>query len=142
MYNTGSSNSEYHYYFLASKRGTANKTNKNIKIKIRNKMEQSTTFQIYYFASASSYTKKDTEALPAPLPLSDLFVVLESRYPGIREKVLRSSAVSLGLEYVDVEEAERVNLKSEGNNNKLKEGPVIMIKAGDEVGIIPPVSSG
>lgn len=105
-------------------------------------MEQSTTFQIYYFASASSYTKKDTEALPAPLPLSDLFVVLESRYPGIREKVLRSSAVSLGLEYVDVEEAERVDSKSEGNNNKFKEGPVIMIKAGDEVGIIPPVSSG
>jgi len=97
-------------------------------------MAQSTTFQIYYFASASSYTKKDTEALPAPLPLSHLFVALEKRYPGIREKVLRSCGVSLGLEYVDVEEAERVNSKSEG--------PVIMIKAGDEVGIIPPVSSG
>jgi molybdopterin synthase sulfur carrier subunit len=94
------------------------------------------TFHIYYFASASSYTKKDTETLPAPLPLSDLFAVLENRYPGIRERVLRSCGVSLGLEYVDVEEAER------GKSAGKEEGPVVVIRAGDEVGIIPPVSSG
>ncbi|OJJ66527.1 hypothetical protein ASPBRDRAFT_48823 [Aspergillus brasiliensis CBS 101740] len=85
------------------------------------------TFQIHYFASASSYTGKQTERLSAPLPLSQLFDTLESMYPGIREKVLTSCGVSLGDEYVDVE----------GGGD---DGTVI--KAGDEVAIIPPVSSG
>ncbi|KAL1964538.1 hypothetical protein VTN77DRAFT_6835 [Rasamsonia byssochlamydoides] len=95
------------------------------------------TFQIHYFASAASYTKKDTEALPAPLPLRHLFSLLEEKYPGIRERVLRSCSVSLGLEYVDVDEED--NDGDEGGSGSSRG---IVIQAGDEVGIIPPVSSG
>ncbi|GKZ26612.1 hypothetical protein AbraIFM66951_012070 [Aspergillus brasiliensis] len=84
------------------------------------------TFQIHYFASASSYTGKPTERLPAPLPLSQLFDTLESMYPGIREKVLTSCGVSLGDGYVDVD--------VEGGGD---DGTVI--KAGDEIAIIPPI---
>ncbi|KAL4901726.1 Molybdopterin synthase sulfur carrier subunit [Aspergillus multicolor] len=89
------------------------------------------TFQIHYFASASSYTGKNTEALPAPLPLSSLFDTLEAKYPGIKEKVLSSCSISLGDEYVDVE------ADGSGSGN---EG--IFIQDGDEVAVIPPVSSG
>ncbi|THD00129.1 hypothetical protein EYZ11_000454 [Aspergillus tanneri] len=83
------------------------------------------TFQIHYFSSATTYTNKQTESLPAPLPLSQLFDVLEARYPGIHEKVLRSCGVSLDEEYVDIYTGEDV-----------------MIEEGSEVAIIPPVSSG
>ncbi|KAL2010924.1 hypothetical protein VTN00DRAFT_3642 [Thermoascus crustaceus] len=103
------------------------------------------TFQIHYFATAASYTGKQTEPLPAPLPLSRLFDTLEARYPGIREKVLRSCGVSVGLEYVDVEEAEVLERERERDGDGGKEkskGEGMIIKAGDEVGIIPPVSSG
>jgi molybdopterin converting factor small subunit len=82
-------------------------------------------FTIHYFATAFQYTSKNTECLPAPLPLSELYPLLEERYPGIREKVLGSCGVSLESEYVDIEEdAHKV------------------IQVGDEVAIIPPVSSG
>lgn len=83
------------------------------------------SFQINYFSTAFSYTDKHSESLPAPLPLARLFDTLESRYPGIREAVLRSCGVSVGDEYVDAEDGEDV-----------------VIQAGDEVAIIPPVSSG
>lgn len=89
------------------------------------------TFQIHYFSTASSYANKNSESLPAPLPLARLFDTLESRYPGIREKVLQSCGVSVGDEYVDIEEAE-ANEEGEGK----------VIQPGDEVAIIPPVSSG
>ncbi|KAL4975958.1 Molybdopterin synthase sulfur carrier subunit [Aspergillus desertorum] len=89
------------------------------------------TFQIHYFASASTYTGKSTESLPAPLPLSSLFDTLESKYPGIKEKVLSSCSISLGNEYVDV--------LSDGEKSG-NEG--ILIQDGDEVAVIPPVSSG
>jgi molybdopterin converting factor small subunit len=92
------------------------------------------TFQIHYFASASTYTGKNTERLPAPLPLSSLFNTLEALYPGIKEKVLFSCSVSLGDEYVDVDA--EVDGGAEGS-----EGSVV-IGEGDEVAIIPPVSSG
>lgn len=92
-------------------------------------MPQPNTFQIHYFSSASSYTNKQTEYLPAPLPLKKLFETLEGMYPGIREKVLRSCGVSLGLEYVDIEDGDG-------------DGEERVIMAGEEVGIIPPVSSG
>ncbi|KAJ5212947.1 hypothetical protein N7449_000116 [Penicillium cf. viridicatum] len=85
----------------------------------------SETFTVHYFATASQYTSKNTESLPAPLKLSALFGELEQRYPGIAHKVLSTCGVSLNGEYVDVEEdAETV------------------IQAGSEVAIIPPVSSG
>lgn len=85
-------------------------------------------FKVLYFASASSYTGKDGEALPAPLPLGKLFGELEARYPGIKAKVLDSCLVTVNLNYVDVPE------------DGTAEGAVI--EEADEVAIIPPVSSG
>ncbi|KAJ5951652.1 uncharacterized protein N7479_010065 [Penicillium vulpinum] len=85
----------------------------------------SETFTIHYFATASQYTSKNTELLPAPLKLSALFGELEQRYPGITPKVLSTCGVSLDGEYVDIQE----------------DGDII-IQAGSEVAVIPPVSSG
>lgn len=86
-------------------------------------------FSILYFAAASTFTAKPNEHLPAPLEARSLFAKLEERYPGITAKVLGSCAVTVNLEYVDLdgEEAEHLDL---------------VIKEGDEVAIIPPVSSG
>ncbi|KAG7117011.1 Molybdopterin synthase sulfur carrier subunit like protein [Verticillium longisporum] len=75
----------------------------------------------------SSYTAKDQEALPAPLPLGRLFDTLEERYSGIKSKILDSCLVTINLDYVD--------LPKPGEDGA-------MIKEGDEVAIIPPVSSG
>jgi molybdopterin converting factor small subunit len=86
-------------------------------------------FSILYFAAASTYTKKTSEHLPAPVKARDLFDLLEGRYTGIKDKVLDSCAVTVNLEYIDVEE--------EGPAGADKE-----IGEGDEVAIIPPVSSG
>ena len=84
-------------------------------------------YTILYFASASSYTSKDSEYLPAPLPLSTLFETLEEKYEGIKAKVLGACLVTINLQYIDVPEA--ANDKNE-----------IVIKEGDEVAIIPPVT--
>jgi len=86
-------------------------------------------FSILYFAAASTFTKKTTEHLPAPVKARDLFDRLEERYPGIKQKVLVSCAVTVNLEYVDIGEADSHDLDRE-------------IKEGDEVAVIPPVSSG
>jgi molybdopterin synthase sulfur carrier subunit len=88
-------------------------------------------FNILYFATAGSYTSKNVEALPAPLPLSKLFTTLEERYEGIRASVLDHSLVTINLTYVDVADDEAA-----------KDGEEIVIQEGDEVAIIPPVSSG
>ncbi|OAQ63337.1 hypothetical protein VFPPC_09193 [Pochonia chlamydosporia 170] len=40
-------------------------------------------FKVLYFAGASSFTGRDSETWPAPLPLSKLFAELESKYPDI-----------------------------------------------------------
>ncbi|KAI1651734.1 molybdopterin synthase small subunit CnxG [Daldinia loculata] len=71
-------------------------------------------FNILYFASASSFTSKEFDTLPAPLSLQKLFDVLEEKYSGIKDKVLKSG----------------------------DESAETLIKEGDEVAIIPPVSSG
>ncbi|RFU78796.1 ribosomal s28b [Trichoderma arundinaceum] len=84
-------------------------------------------FSVLYFASAGSFTGRDSESLPAPLPLGKLFSELELRHPGIQAKILDSCLVTVNLDYVDV--------PGEG-----EEGPVI--QEADEVAIIPPVSSG
>lgn len=85
-------------------------------------------FNVLYFAAASSHTGKDDEAWPAPLSLAELFVKLESKYPGIKCKILDSCMVTINLDYVDIPDA--------GDDNGL------MIQESDEVAIIPPVSSG
>ncbi len=91
-------------------------------------------FNLLYFSSASSYTKKSSENLKAPLPLSELFEELEKKYPGIREKILSSCAVTINLDYVDIEE--------DCIDNTTKQSSSLVIGDGDEVAIIPPVSSG
>lgn len=81
-----------------------------------------------YFAGASSYTGKDHEAWPAPLPLTELFSKLDSRYPGMQQKILDSCMVTINLDYVKIPEV------GDPDNT--------MIQECDEVAIIPPVSSG
>ncbi|KAH7137182.1 ribosomal protein S28e-domain-containing protein [Dactylonectria estremocensis] len=85
-------------------------------------------FNVLYFASAGSYTGKEQEALPAPLSLRNLFAELESRYPGIKAKVLDSCLVTVNLDYVDVP-------SDDGADDTV-------LREADEVAIIPPVSSG
>ena len=87
-------------------------------------------FRILYFASAASFTRKSSDTLPAPMPITNLFGALETKHPGIRKAVLDSCAVTVNLEYVDVEEEDGGEKGS------------VVIKVGDEVAIIPPVSSG
>lgn len=87
-------------------------------------------FTLLYFAAATSHTQKELDFLPAPLPLSKLHDEVDKRYPGIKQKVLSTSAVTVNLDYVDVEE----------ETAKGEQG--LVIKEGDEVAIIPPVSSG
>jgi molybdopterin synthase sulfur carrier subunit len=99
------------------------------------------TFHIYYFASAAEYTGKHAELLPAPLPLAKLFDVLEDRYPGIREAVLKSCGVSVGDEYAAFEDVD-VNSPDPIHDGSPGERGGKMIEPGVEVGIIPPVSSG
>lgn len=82
-------------------------------------------FAVLYFASAGSHTGKEHESLPAPLPLSKLFAELDARYPGFTGKILDSCLVTVNLDYVDVG----------GDGDRT-------IQEGDEVAIIPPVSSG
>ncbi|KAF2720679.1 hypothetical protein K431DRAFT_285588 [Polychaeton citri CBS 116435] len=82
-------------------------------------------FKLLYFAAARSFANADSDVFPAPQPLASLFAVLEAKYPGIKERVLGSCAVTVNLDYVDVDE----------------EGQLV-IQDQDEVAIIPPVSSG
>ncbi|KAF1830278.1 Molybdopterin synthase sulfur carrier subunit [Decorospora gaudefroyi] len=86
-------------------------------------------FSILYFAAASTFTGKTGEHLPAPVRARGLFALLEERYPGIKDKVLSSCALTVNLEYVDVGEDD-----AEDADRQIGEG--------DEVAIIPPVSSG
>lgn len=87
-------------------------------------------FTLLYFAAASSHTRRTHDFLPAPLPLVQLYGVLEQKYPGFKKKVLESSAVTVNLEYVDLDE------EAEKGEEEL------VIREGDEVAVIPPVSSG
>lgn len=82
-------------------------------------------FRLLYFATAHSYTQKDSDTFKAPLRASDLFDVLEKAYPGIKPKVLESCAVTVNMEYIDLDD--------DGG---------LSINEGDEVALIPPVSSG
>ena len=85
-------------------------------------------FSVLYFAAARSYTVTESESFGAPLPLNKLFGLLEERHPGIKEHILSSCLVTINLEYVDVPDEEAAC--------------ETVISEGDEVAIIPPVSSG
>lgn len=89
-------------------------------------------FRILYFANVSTITGKTEEKIQAPIAVSALFNLLEERYPGIRSKVLDYCAVTINLEYVETKCIAGFSMKTEGT----------IIKDGDEVAIIPPVSSG
>ncbi|CAF9903776.1 MAG: hypothetical protein GOMPHAMPRED_000541 [Gomphillus americanus] len=80
-------------------------------------------FTILYFAGAKDYTHKEKELLEAPLEVNKLLDVLEKKYNGIGEKILSSCLLTVNLGYVDTTEE-------------------TLIREGDEVAIIPPVSSG
>jgi small subunit ribosomal protein S28e len=81
-------------------------------------------FNVLYFATASTFTGKDHEMLPASLRLGDLFSQLEETYPGFA-RILDSCLVTRNLDYVDPGEQADV-----------------MIQDRDEIAILPPVSSG
>ena len=87
-------------------------------------------FTVLYFASASSHTGKGHDFLPASLKITELYDVLDKMYAGFREKVLDSAAITVNLDYVDLDE------------ESARGAECVVIGAGDEVGIIPPVSSG
>jgi molybdopterin converting factor small subunit len=82
-------------------------------------------FALLYFASAASMTKKTVDFFEAPLSAAALFKNLELKYPGIGSKILVSCAFTLNLDYVDLDNPEE-----------------LIFQEGDEVAIIPPVSSG
>ena len=87
-------------------------------------------FTILYFAAAGSITQRTQEHLPAPMTMGELFGHLDETYPGMKDKVITSSAVTINLDYVDIDET--------GPDRGLE----TKIGDGDEVAIIPPVSSG
>ncbi|KAI1124714.1 molybdopterin synthase sulfur carrier subunit [Nemania abortiva] len=89
-------------------------------------------FIVLYFASANSFTAKEYDTFLAPLPISKLFDALEEKHSGIKDKILSSCLVTVNLNYVDVP-------KSDGDDGS---EPGYVIQEGDEVAIIPPVSSG
>lgn len=99
-------------------------------------------FLILYFASAATFTKRASDHLPAPLPATELFRLLETKYPGINQKVLCSCAVTVNLDYVDlvVEDSASTAVSRGGGEDQAP--TALIIKDGDEVAIIPPVSSG
>lgn len=84
------------------------------------------TFKLLYFAAASTYTGRDHDLLPAPIKASELFGLLEQRYPGITDKVLTTCAVTVNYNYIDMEDSDAA----------------LILGQGDEVALIPPVSSG
>ena len=87
-------------------------------------------FTLLYFAAATSHANRPHDFLPAPLPVTELWDVLEKKYPDFKHKVLDSAALTVNLEYVDLDE----------EREKGEDG--LMIQEGDEVAVIPPVSSG
>ena len=89
-------------------------------------------FRLLYFASAASFTHKSSEDFVAPLPVAHLYKTVERKHPGITQAVLSTAAITVNLDYIDVEEDHRT---SEGDRG-------MIIQEGDEVAIIPPVSSG
>lgn len=82
-------------------------------------------FSILYFASAASFTNKSSDHFAAPMMISTLFDQLESMYPDINQTILHSCALTVNLEYID-----------------LDTDADMLVKEGDEVAVIPPVSSG
>lgn len=111
-----------------------------------NPTTESGTCTLLMFAAASAYTDAESLTLPAPTTLGAIFHALEARFPGFLAKILGSAAVTLNLEYVDVVFPEVQGEQAEEERwhrwQKELEGWSVEVRVGDEVGIIPPVSSG
>ena len=88
-------------------------------------------FTVLYFAAAASYTGRQHDFFPAPIRSDRLFEVLEERYKNITARVLSSCAITVNFDYITIVE--------EGAEGALSS---MDIEEGDEVAIIPPVSSG
>lgn len=67
--------------------------------------------------------------------MAELFSFLETKYPGINQRVLHSCAVTVNADYVDVGGDSEVD-----NSREIVR--VTMIQEGDEVALIPPIASG
>jgi molybdopterin converting factor small subunit len=88
---------------------------------------------VLYFAAASTATQRTEERVRLPIasdtpsktfPLASLSAVLAARYPGTGlDKVLERSAWSVNAEMVD-------------------DAKAVMLKGGEEVAVICPVSGG
>jgi molybdopterin converting factor small subunit len=89
----------------------------------KNKIKMS--FKILYFSIASTYTKRTSESFPAPQTTVSLMSLLEDKYPGITDGVLKRSLMTVNFMYVDfVAEMD------------------LVIGVGDEVAVVPPVGAG
>lgn len=87
-------------------------------------------FTVLYFAAAASYTSRQHDFFSAPIQSDKLFEVLEERYANITARVLSSCAITVNFDYISV------------GDGSAEENSGMEIQAGDEVAIIPPVSSG
>lgn len=87
-------------------------------------------FTVLYFAAAASYTHRQHDFFRAPIRPDKLFEVLEERYANITARVLSSCAITINLDYILIGDG-----LAEVNSS-------MQIQDGDEVAIIPPVSSG
>ena len=61
------------------------------------------TFTLLYFAAASTLTQRSSETFEAPMTVTILFETLEERYTGMHDKVLSSSALTINLNYIDLD---------------------------------------
>ncbi|RKO86431.1 hypothetical protein BDK51DRAFT_44253 [Blyttiomyces helicus] len=84
------------------------------------------TITVLYFAASKDLAGTGQESLPLPNPVSVPEIVSQilSRHSAL-EAILDTAMVAVNLEYVD----------KEGSDG-------VLIKAGDEVALIPPVSGG
>lgn len=106
------------------------------------------TFTLLLFAAASTYADGlELLTLPAPTTPARLFETLEQRFPGIKKRVLSSAALTVNLEYVEMEVDREGNVlravmeEGQGEGGSKGDGEVV-IRVGDEVAVVPPVSSG
>jgi molybdopterin converting factor small subunit len=80
-------------------------------------------FTVLYFGPLKSLTGKSSETIGSDITITQLLSHLATAYEDVQ--LIKSCAVSVNLEYVDSEEYDQTTLKN-----------------GDEVALIPPVSSG